>query len=147
MKFFKVLIAIFCVILLSGCSSITIEINDFEKKMDADFKNMIKISDNELKDVYDINTEEFAEYTFKISYTDPKNIYILVLPKKSKKKAKKEVKKFFEYEVKTASEENKKRIKNYSLDNIDDYLIYIVSDNNKEIFNKIDKTLREDPNI
>ena len=128
-------------ILLVGCSNINVNKNNLITKLDTKFNYMLEISELELKNYYGIDTDKFIDYTFKISYNDPKNIYVIVLPK-NKKEAKKEIDKFFEKQMNLSNETNKKRIKNKYNNNFGDYLFYIVSDNNKEIYKELNNYLK-----
>lgn len=141
MKKIKYLFLLFGIFLLTGCSSLKIDMPEFENLMDSNFNHMLQISENELVDVYDIDLTKFKQYIFKISYEDPTNIYVLVLPNDSKKEAKKEVEKFFD---KLETKNNEKRIKNKYVKSLDDYLIYLVSDNNKDLYKKIEAELTEE---
>lgn len=141
MKKIKYLFLLFGIILLTGCSSLKIDMQEFENLMDSNFNHMLQISENELVDVYDIDLTKFKQYIFKISYEDPTNIYVLILPNDSKKEAKKEVEKFFD---KLESKNNEKRIKNKYVKSLDDYLIYLVSDNNKDLYKKIEAELTKE---
>lgn len=141
MKKIKYLFLLFGLILLTGCSSLKIDMQEFENLMDSNFNHMLQISENELVDVYDIDLTKFKQYIFKISYEDPTNIYVLVLPNDSKKEAKKEVEKFFD---KLESKNDDKRIKNKYVKSLDDYLIYLVSDNNKDLYKKIEVELTKE---
>ena len=141
MKKIKYLFLLFGIILLTGCSSLKIDMQEFENLMDSNFNHMLQISENELVDVYDIDLTKFKQYIFKISYEDPTNIYVLVLPNDSKKEAKKEVEKFFD---KLESKNNEKRLKNKYVKSLDDYLIYLVSDNNKDLYKKIEAELTKE---
>ena len=141
MKKIKYLFLLFGLILLTGCSSLKIDMQEFENLMDSNFNHMLQISENELVDVYDIDLTKFKQYIFKISYEDPTNICVLVLPNDSKKEAKKEVEKFFD---KLETKNNEKRIKNKYVKSLDDYLIYLVSDNNKDLYKKIEAELTEE---
>ena len=144
MKKIKSLILLFAIVLLSGCSSLKIDINDFEQIMDSNFEHMLQISENELVDVYGIDLDQFKQYLFKVSYEEPTNIYVLVLPNGSKKEAKKEINKFFNILETKVSDNDKKRIKNKYVKSMDDYLIYLVSDNNKELYKKIEPELTKE---
>lgn len=141
MKKIKYLFLLFGLILLTGCSSLKIDMQEFENLMDSNFNHMLQISENELVDVYGIDLTKFKQYIFKISYEDPTNIYVLVLPNDSKKEAKKEVEKFFD---KLETKNNEKRIKNKYVKSLDDYLIYLVSDNNKDLYKKIEAELTKE---
>lgn len=122
MKKFLLLASIF---LLVGCSSITINKENFITKIDSKMGNMLTISDQELTS-YDIDLTKFKDYVFKISFDKPNEIYILVLPE-SKKETRKEIEKFL----------NKKNIKKYYDNNFGDYLFYIVSNKDKEIYKEM----------
>ena len=141
MKKIKYLFLLFGLILLTGCSALKIDMQEFENLMDSNFSHMLQISENELVDVYGIDLTKFKQYIFKISYEDPTNIYVLVLPDDSKKEAKKEVEKFF---GKLESKNDDKRIKNKYVKSLDDYLIYLVSDNNKDLYKKIEAELTKE---
>ena len=91
-----------------------------------------------------MNKTSIKEYTFKRSYTEPSNIYVLVLPSDSNRQAKKEVNKFFEYLEKYSSDTDKKRIKNRYVKSIDDYFVFLVTDNNNELYKEIKENLMKD---
>ena len=110
--------------LLVGCSNVAINKETFVKKIDANFNNILMVSNQELES-YDIDISKFKDFVFKIT-NDNKYLYILVLPT-NKKEAEKEIEKFL----------NKKKINNYYDNTFGDYLFYIVSDNNKNIYKEM----------
>ena len=109
--------------------------------LDSKFEHMLKISENELTEIYDIDLTKFKDYTFKMSYNDPTNIYVLVLPSTSNNEAKKEVNKFFDHLEKNSNEVTKKRIKTRYSKKLGDYLVFLVSDENEKIYQEIKETL------
>ena len=127
---------------LVGCSSINIKKDKFVKEIDAKFNDMLEISEQELTNYYGINTNEFADFVFKISKNEPLNIYVLVLPI-SKKNAKKEINKFFDRLTSISSKNIQKRIKDKYYNTYDDYLFYIVSDNNKSIYKEMKEFIKK----
>lgn len=110
--------------LLAGCSNVAINKETFVKKIDANFNNILMVSNQELES-YNIDISKFKDFVFKIT-NDNKYLYILVLPT-NKKEAEKEIEKFL----------NKKKINNYYDNTFGDYLFYIVSDNNKNIYKEM----------
>lgn len=110
--------------LLVGCSNVAINKETFVKKIDANFNNILMVSNQELES-YNIDISKFKDFVFKIT-NDNKHLYILVLPT-NKKEAEKEIEKFL----------NKKKINNYYDNTFGDYLFYIVSDNNKNIYKEM----------
>lgn len=110
--------------LLVGCSNVAINKETFVKKIDANFNNILMVSNQELES-YNIDISKFKDFVFKIT-NDNKYLYILVLPT-NKKEAEKEIEKFL----------NKKKINNYYDNTFGDYLFYIVSDNNKNIYKEM----------
>lgn len=110
--------------LLVGCSNVAINKETFVKKIDANFNNILMVSNQELES-YNIDISKFKDFVFKIT-NDNKYLYILVLPT-NKKEAEKEIEKFL----------NKKEINNYYDNTFGDYLFYIVSDNNKNIYKEM----------
>lgn len=144
MRLTKYLFCVLSLFFVVGCSSLKINIAEFESMLDNKLDHMIKISENELTNIYGIDLAAFKEYTFKRSYTEPSNIYVLVLPSDSNRQAKKEVNKFFEYLEKYSSNTDKKRIKNRYVKSIDDYFVFLVTDNNKELYKEIKENLMKD---
>ncbi len=138
-KYLLVLLLLFLV----GCSKVTINKDSFINKIDSNFEDMLIISKQELNSHYDIDTTKFKDYIFKISKDDPINIYILVSPI-SKKEAKNEIEKFFKIKLKEVNEINKKRIENRYDNNYGDYLFYIVSNKNKEIYKEMNEFIKNE---
>ncbi|MBQ4633846.1 MAG: DUF4358 domain-containing protein [Bacilli bacterium] len=141
MKKNKILFLLISIFLCFGCSNLKIKINEFENMLDSKFEHMLKISENELTEIYDIDLTKFKDYTFKMSYNDPTNIYVLVLPSTSNNEAKKEVNKFFDHLEKNSNEVTKKRIKTRYSKKLGDYLVFLVSDENEKIYQEIKETL------
>ena len=137
----KYLFFLLLIFILSGCSNININKDIFIKKIDSKLNNMVTISNQELTNYYEIDITKFKDFVFKISLDEPTNIYVLVLPN-SKKEAKKEIAKFFDKKLEKANSEDKKRIKNRYEKNYGDYLFYIVSNNNKEIYEEMNKFIK-----
>ena len=136
----KYLLVLF-IFLLVGCSNVTIDKEKFINKIDAKFDNMLYISKQELTDIYGVDTTKFKDYIFKVENKTPINIYVLVLPK-NKSEAKDEIEKFFTNKSKLSNEVNKVRIKNKYQNNFGDYLFYIVSENNKEIYKEMNDFIK-----
>lgn len=129
------------IFLLVGCSNVTIDKEKFINKIDAKFDNMLYISKQELTDIYGVDTTKFKDYIFKVENKTPISIYVLVLPK-NKSEAKDEIEKFFTNKSKLSNEVNKVRIKNKYQNNFGDYLFYIVSENNKEIYKEMNDFIK-----
>ena len=136
----KYLLVLF-IFLLVGCSNVTIDKEKFINKIDAKFDNMLYISKQELTDIYGVDTTKFKDYIFKVENKTPISIYVLVLPK-NKSEAKDEIEKFFTNKSKLSNEVNKVRIKNKYQNNFGDYLFYIVSENNKEIYKEMNDFIK-----
>ncbi len=129
------------VFLLVGCSNVTVNKDKLVDKLDSKFDNMLTISKQELTDKYGVDTTKFKDYVFKVEDKIPINIYILVLPK-NKSEAKKEIEKFFNKKSEISNEVNKVRIKNRYQNNFGDYLFYIVSEHNKEIYSEMNEFIK-----
>ena len=134
---------ILLVLFLVGCGSIKVNKEKFVQKIDTKFDNMLEISKQELTSYYGLNLVEFKDYTFKVSLDTPVNVYVLVLPE-SKKNAKKEIEKFFKKLETNYDEGNQKRIKNKYYNTYGDYLFYIVSDNNKDIYKEMSEFIKSE---
>ena len=124
---------ILLVIFLVGCAKIEVNQDKFVTEMDKKLGNMVEISKQELTNYYGVDTDKFNSYVFKISREEPTNIYVLVLPSNNKE-AKKEINKFFDKLSSNCSKSCVKRIKDKYSNSLGDYLFYIVSDDNKEIY-------------
>ena len=129
------------VFLLVGCSNVTVNKDKLVDKLDSKFDNILTISKQELTDNYGVDTTKFKDYVFKVEDKIPINIYILVLPK-NKSEAKKEIEKFFNKKSELSNEVNKVRIKNRYQNNFGDYLFYIVSEHNKEIYSEMNEFIK-----
>ena len=138
-KYLIILLSFF----LIGCTKIDINKETFVREIDNKLNNMLEISEQELNNYYEINTDNFIDFVFKVSKDEPTNIYVLVLPK-DKKEAKKDIDNFFDKLAKNCSKECQKRIKNNYSNNYGDYLFYIVSDNSKNIYKEMKEFIKNE---
>lgn len=139
LKYWLILI----VFLLMGCKNVTINKNSFITKIDSKMNNMLIVSDQELENYYNIDLTKFKDYIFKVSNDNPTNIYILVLPT-DKKEATKEIDKFFSKKAELSNDTDKERIKARYESNFGEYLFYIVSNNNKEIYKEMNEFIKNE---
>lgn len=132
----KIILSFLILICLVGCASYKFDRTKFDTIMNGNFSHMLEISDDELKNSYKLDLTKFNEHVFKVSYEDPVNVYI-ALKYINKKEAKKEIEKFIQTLEIKYDKDNQDRINKGEIINIDNYLIYIVSDKNDEIIKEI----------
>ncbi len=150
----KVVISLLILVSITGCGTETKnEIDDKYTTVDKTIKeeinkidtNMEEISVNRLKTEYGIKLELVENY---ISGINEPDVYIAIKPKEGKKETiKKALDIYFsnlevklsEYddEEKVIETEELKRVKNRVEEEINGYLVYIVSSNNEEILKVI----------
>ena len=146
----KVLLFIFSIVLLSGCGkenklnleNIKNKLETLESNGQVIFSDNIYVNLDKLEGKYDIDTSEIDEYIVSIhSKETPSNLYIIASYKNSKDKLKKELDKLIELEKASFGNgyfpSELKKVENYYYKEYGKYLIYIVSDDNELIYQKI----------
>ena len=147
----KVLLFIFSIVLLSGCGAskeTKLNLDKIKNKLEAledngeiIFKDNIYYNLDKLEGKYDIDTSEIDEYIVSIhSKETPSNLYMIVSYKNSKDKLKKELDKLIEAEKSATNGYfplEYKKVEDHYYKEYGKYLIYIVSDNNELVYQKI----------
>ena len=110
------------------------------------FTNLIKINEVKLKDLNIVNGENLEKYLMKISSNiNNSDLYFIVKPKKDKKlEVEESINKYFnKLEEKFKNNETElNKIKNKTITNTNDYLIYIISSDNEKVLKTIKNELK-----
>ena len=147
----KILLSILVLTLfLTGCGSDKkLNLDKIKTKLESlEYNNQLIFSDNQYYDLdklerkYDLDTSEIKEYIVSMHKNEANsNLYIIASYKNSKDKLKKELDKLIELEKSSFSNgyfpKELQKVENYYYKEYDKYLIYIVSDNNEFVYNKI----------
>ncbi len=132
--------------LLCGCSKnmgnlTEIDMNKVSNILDSNLKNMNKVEEDELKDVYSLDTTNMEKYIIKVNKDG--DLYAIIkckdieATKQSMEDYFKKVKDFNQ----SYSPERLKILENREEREIGNYIIYIVSKNSEELYQKIIKSL------
>ena len=140
-KCFGFVILLVLCLLIGGCGSKTaynLDMDKAIKQLDEKFTNMEIIQDNELDAVYGVDVSLSKEYVVKASTLNNGNLYaIFKVDKSNESELKKQMSNMFSILEKNSnlySPETVKLIKNHFEISVGDYLIYIVSSNNDEMY-------------
>ena len=147
----KIVLSLIMVLLLlgisTGCKNSNIE--DKEVKINKELNNKIEetsifegldiLNDNTLETQLGINRNFVESHAVGISmYGNTKKLYMIIKPKEENKKiVKQALDLYIERKTEEALEEDKKLYENVLKEEYNGYYVYIVSDNNEEVFNKI----------
>lgn len=85
----KILIALFAVVLLCGCSNnnvTNLDINKASSSLDSKYQNMQTMNKDELEVIYQLDTNLFEEYTIKSSSSANGDFYAIIKVKDENKK-------------------------------------------------------------
>ena len=136
----------------TGCKNSNIE--DKEVKINKELNNKIEetsifegldiLNDNTLETQLGINRNFVESHAVGISmYGNTKKLYMIIKPKEENKKiVKQALDLYIERKTEEALEEDKKLYENVLKEEYNGYYVYIVSDNNEEVFNKITEYLK-----
>lgn len=140
-KCFGFVILLVLCLLIGGCGSKTaynLDMDKAIKQLDEKFTNMEIIQDNELDAVYGVDVSLSKEHVVKASTLNNGNLYaIFKVDKSNESELKKQMSNMFSILEKNSnlySPETVKLIKNHFEISVGDYLIYIVSSNNDEMY-------------
>ena len=152
----KIVLSLIMVLLLlgisTGCKNSNIE--DTEVKINKELNNKIEetsifegldiLNDNTLETQLGINRNFVESHAVGISmYGNTKKLYMIIKPKEENKKiVKQALDLYIERKTEEALEEDKKLYENVLKEEYNGYYVYIVSDNNEEVFNKITEYLK-----
>lgn len=152
----KIVLSLIMVLLLlgisTGCKNSNIE--DKEVKINKELNNKIEetsifegldiLNDNTLETQLGINRNFVESHAVGISmYGNTKKLYMIIKPKEENKKiVKQALDLYIERKTEEALEEDKKLYENVLKEEYNGYYVYIVSDNNEEVFNKITEYLK-----
>ena len=152
----KIVLSLIMVLLLigisTGCKNSNIE--DKEVKINKELNNKIEetsifegldiLNDNTLETQLGINRNFVESHAVGISmYGNTKKLYMIIKPKEENKKiVKQALDLYIERKTEEALEEDKKLYENALKEEYNGYYVYIVSDNNEEVFNKIIEYLK-----
>ena len=143
MKLKKIIMVIGLAIILAGCnkSASTLDMKKASTSLDEKYQNMALMSDKELEGIYNQDTTLMEEYIIKSSENQDGNFYALIKVKsENKEKVKNNMDEMFsilENQSSLYSPEAVNLIKNKLATSVGDYLIYIVSENNQEMYNVV----------
>ena len=143
MKLKKIIMVIGLAIILAGCnkSASTLDMKGASTSLDEKYQNMALMSDKELEGIYNQDTTLMEEYIIKSSENQDGNFYALIKVKsENKEKVKNNMDEMFsilENQSSLYSPEAVNLIKNKLVTSVGDYLIYIVSENNEEMYNVV----------
>ncbi|MFV0274692.1 MAG: DUF4358 domain-containing protein [Bacilli bacterium] len=145
----KILLILFGALLLVGCTSKNIVIDldavDREiKETEELFGALVKPSKDNLKTYYNIDTTLFEEYSINLPMMNTQaNMYMIVKPKKGKEDEVEKMLDDYIYSVedtfKTYLVDQAKLADNALEEDEGDYMIYIISLNNQDVYNIIKK--------
>ncbi len=152
----KIVLSLIMVLLLlgisTGCKNSNIE--NKEVKTNKELNNKIEetsifegldiLNDNTLETQLGINRNFVESHAVGISmYGNTKKLYMIIKPKEENKKiVKQALDLYIERKTEEALEEDKKLYENALKEEYNGYYVYIVSDNNEEVFNKIIEYLK-----
>ena len=143
MKLKKIIMVVGLAIILAGCnkSASTLDMKKASTSLDEKYQNMALMSDKELEGIYNQDTTLMEEYIIKSSENQNGNFYALIKVKpENKDKVKNNMDEMFsilENQSSLYSPEAVNLIKNKLATSVGDYLIYIVSENNQEMYNVV----------
>lgn len=143
MKLKKIIMVIGLAIILAGCnkSASTLDMKKASTSLDEKYQNMALMSDKELEGIYNQDITLMEEYIIKSSENQNGNFYALIKVKsENKEKVKNNMDEMFsilENQSSLYSPEAVNLIKNKLATSVGDYLIYIVSENNEEMYNVV----------
>lgn len=143
MKLKKIIMVIGLAIILAGCnkSASTLDMKEASNSLDEKYQNMALMSDKELEGIYNQDITLMEEYIIKSSENQDGNFYALIKVKsENKEKVKNNMDEMFsilENQSSLYSPEAVNLIKNKLATSVGDYLIYIVSENNEEMYNVV----------
>lgn len=143
MKLKKIIMVIGLAIILAGCnkSVSTLDMKGASTSLDEKYQNMALMSEKELEGIYNQDTTLMEEYIIKSSENQDGNFYALIKVKsENKEKVKNNMDEMFsilENQSSLYSPEAVNLIKNKLATSVGDYLIYIVSENNEEMYNVV----------
>ena len=141
-KFILLILVTLFVTACGGNSNLTsVDINGASSALDAKFGSMTSVNAEELKSIYQINTELMEEYVIKASDTANGNLYAIILVNdENKNEVKQQMNNYFDILVEQNvlySPEAVNVLKNYLETSIGNYLIYIASEDNQAFYNII----------
>lgn len=143
MKLKKIIMVIGLAIILAGCnkSASTLDMKGVSTSLDEKYQNMALMSEKELEGIYNQDITLMEEYIIKSSENQDGNFYALIKVKsENKEKVKNNMDEMFsilENQSSLYSPEAVNLIKNKLATSVGDYLIYIVSENNEEMYNVV----------
>ena len=143
MKLKKIIMVIGLAIILAGCnkSASILDMKGASTSLDEKYQNMALMSDKELEGIYNQDITLMEEYIIKASENQNGNFYALIKVKsENKEKVKNNMDEMFsilENQSSLYSPEAVNLIKNKLATSVGDYLIYIVSENNEEMYNVV----------
>ena len=135
MKLKKIIMVIGLAIILAGCnkSASTLDMKGASTSLDEKYQNMALMSEKELEGIYNQDTT--------LMENQDGNFYALIKVKsENKEKVKNNMDEMFsilENQSSLYSPEAVNLIKNKLATSVGDYLIYIVSENNEEMYNVV----------
>ena len=143
MKLKKIIMVIGLAIILAGCnkSVSTLDMKGASNSLDEKYQNMVLMSEKELEGIYNQDITLMEEYIIKSSENQDGNFYALIKVKSENKENVKnnmdEMFSILENQSSLYSPEAVNLIKNKLATSVGDYLIYIVSENNEEMYNVV----------
>lgn len=128
---------------ITGCgntsNATSIDIESASKELDSKYTNMAVIDDNQLNVIYGLDTTLLDEYVIKSSSKSNGDFYAIIKTNNDNRKdVENQMNKMFtimEEQSNLYSQEAVNKIKNRLETTIGDNLVYIISDNNEEMYN------------
>lgn len=116
-----------------------IEVND--KKV---FEGLTNLNDNTLETILGINRNFVEEHAISLNlYTYEDRLYMVIKPKKDNKETvKKSMDNYIEFAIENTDGDIKTKYEDALKEEYNGYYIYVVSDSNEEIFNKIKNIIK-----
>ncbi len=146
----RIFLIFLIMILLCGCNSkksiANLDIKQAGIALDEKYTNMTAMDKTELEVIYGLNTSLMEEYVIKSSTLTNGNFYALIkVDSSNKSQVQNDMKEMFNIMEKQSnlySAQAVSLIKNHLETSVGNYLIYIVSENNSEMYNIISEYIK-----
>lgn len=162
----KIIVMAMFVIIATGClydekdkkNIIVEEIKNMDFYNDQDYRNLVELNDTTIESEIGLNVSDLEDYSGMVSYPLDANFYLIVKPKKTSKNS---VKKAIELYIDNLKQriiltenlnineenidsENEKIaiINNMLIEEYNDYLIYVSTNNNEDILSIIKENIK-----
>ena len=138
----KIIFLLLTVFMITGCGNKELDIKKINDMIKADFKDSMKLSNNELEGIYNIDTSVFKNASVYVDKSSNNaDVYAVFEVKGDYDAALLETEYFIEQYKKSWDQgyfpEEVKKIKNSEKEEYNNYIIYVVSDNASNAVEKI----------